>query len=158
MNNNFSPGPRHPGTAEYHEFQVPYSIPSDDWEADSHSQERGETPYEDKQERLLHQPSPPSFGKPTRMKKIDLSDVLIMLLSMLCLVIAIVTVANESISWRLGVGNRQLIVLGFLLSIMNLCLGSLAPNSLLTLRGKIRPVYDPELRRHPSQSTCCLLN
>ena len=127
MNNMFSSGPRNPATTEYQELQVPSSMTGDDWEADSRSQERGETPYEDRQESLLHQQSPPSLGKPTRKKTIHIEDVLITLLSLLCLVIAIVTVANESISWRLGVGNRQLIVLGLLLSIMNLCLGSLAP-------------------------------
>ncbi len=94
----FSPGLRHPATAKYHELQVPFSMSGDNLEADSRSQERGETPYEDKQERLPHQRSPPSLGKPTRMKKIHILDVLITLLSLLCLVIAVVTVANESIS------------------------------------------------------------
>ena len=139
MNNMFSTGRRHPATAEYHEFQVPFSITGNSLEADSRSQERGETPNEDKQERLLHQLSPPWLGKPTRKKKIHIADVVTTLLSLLCLVIAIVTVANESISWRLGVGNRQLIVLGFLLSIMNLCLGSLAPTLFLLLEAKFGP-------------------
>ena len=70
----------------------------DDWEADSRSQERGQTPYEDKQERFLQQQSPPSLGKPTRKKEFNIEDVLIMVLSLLYLLFAIVTVANESIS------------------------------------------------------------
>ena len=160
MNNMFSPGPRHPATAEYQELQVPFSMTGDDWEADSRSQERGETPYEDKQERFLHQQSPPSLGKPTRKKQIHIEDVLITLLSLLCLVIAIVTVANESISWRLGVGNRQLIVLGLLLSIMNLCLGSLAPTVFLLLEAKFGPStiqnYDGILRNRPLSSKLSL--
>lgn len=152
----FSPGLRHPATAEYHELHVPFSMTGDDFEADSHSQGRGETHYEDKQERLLHRQSPPSLGKPTRKKKIHVVEVLITLLSLLCLVIAIVTVANESISWRLGVGNRQLIVLGFLLSIMNLCLGSLAPTLFLLFEAKFGPStiqnYDGILRNRPLSS------
>ena len=156
MNNMFSSGPRNPATTEYQELQVPSSMTGDDWEADSRSQERGETPYEDRQESLLHQQSPPSLGKPTRKKTIHIEDVLITLLSLLCLVIAIVTVANESISWRLGVGNRQLIVLGLLLSIMNLCLGSLAPTVFLLLEAKFGPStiqnYDGILRNRPLSS------
>ncbi|MCJ1376513.1 hypothetical protein MMC20_007756 [Loxospora ochrophaea] len=156
----FSPRPRHQATAEYHKLQVPFSKIGDDWEADSCSQERGETPYKDKQERLLHQQSPPSLGKPTKKKKIHILDVLVTLLSLLCLVIAIVTVANESISWRLGVGNRQLIVVGFLLSIMNLCLGSLTPTLFLLLEAKFGPStiqnYDGILRNQPLSSKLSL--
>ena len=132
----------------------------DEVEADSRSQERGETPYQDKREKLIHQPSPPPLGKPIRKKKIHIRDILITLLSLLCLVIAIVTVANESISWRLGVGTRQLIVLGFLLSIMNLCLGSLAPTSFLLLEAKFGPStiqnYDGILRNRPLSSRLSL--
>ena len=86
MNNMFSPGLRHPATVEYQELQVPFSIPGDDFEADRLSQERGETLCEDKQERLLHQQSPPSLGKPIRKKKIHMEEVFIMLISLLCLV------------------------------------------------------------------------
>ena len=156
----FSSRLRHPATAEYHELQVPFSMTGDDLEADSRSQERGETPYEDKQDRPLHQKSPPPLGKPIRKKKIRIPDVLITLLSLLCLVTAIVTVANESISWRLGVGNRQLIVLGFLLSIMNLCLGSVAPTLFLLLEAKFGPStiqnYDGILRNRPLSSRLSL--
>lgn len=159
MNNMFSLGPKYPATAEYHELQVPFSMTSDDWDADSRSQDRGDTPYQYKKERPLHQPPPP-LGKPIKKKKIHILDVLITLLSLLCLVIAIVTVANESISWRLGVGNRQLIVLGFLLSIMNLCLGSLTPSLFLLLEAKFGPStiqnYDGILRNRPLSSRLSL--
>jgi hypothetical protein len=50
--------------------------------------------------------------------------------------IAIVVVANESISWRLGVGTNQLIVIGFLLSIMNLCLASVASPLFLLIEAR----------------------
>ena len=69
-------------------------------------------------------------------------------------------VANESISWRLGVGNRQLIVVGFLLSIMNLCLGSLAPTLFLLLEAKFGQStiqnYDGILRNQPLTSKLSL--
>lgn len=45
-------------------------------------------------------------------------------------------VANEDISWHLGVGNRQLIVLGFLLGIMNLCLSTVSPFFMLLLEAR----------------------
>ena len=44
--------------------------------------------------------------------------------------------ASESISWRLGLKNYQLIVVGFLLSIMNLSLGSVAPTLFLLLEAR----------------------
>ena len=160
MNNMFSLGPEYRATGEYHELQVPYSMTGDDWESDSRSQERGETPYQYKQERPLLQESLPPLGKPIRKKKIHILDVLITLLSLLCLVTAIVTVANESISWRLGIGTRQLIVLGFLLSIMNLCLGSLTPTLFLLLEAKFGEStiqnYDGILRNRPLSSRLSL--
>lgn len=74
--------------------------------------------------------------------------------------IAIVTVANENMSWRLGGGNRQLIVVGLLLSIMNLCLGSLAPTLFLLLEAKFGPStlqnYDGILRNQPLASELSL--
>ena len=156
----FSLGPEYRATGEYHELQVPYSVTGDDWESDSRSQERGETPYQYKQERPLLQESLPPLGKPIRKKKIHILDVLITLLSLLCLVTAIVTVANESISWRLGIGTRQLIVLGFLLSIMNLCLGSLTPTLFLLLEAKFGQStiqnYDGILRNRPLSSRLSL--
>ncbi|KAM0802951.1 hypothetical protein BDR22DRAFT_74889 [Usnea florida] len=150
-NNMFSRRPKHPATAEYHELQEPSSMTGDDLEADSRSQERASSSTKR---------SPPSLGNPTRKKKVHILDILSTLLSLLCLVIAIVTVANESISWRLGVGNRQLIVVGFLLSIMNLCLGSLAPTLFLLLEAKFGPStiqnYDGILRNQPLTSKLSL--
>ncbi|KAL8725974.1 MAG: hypothetical protein Q9166_007007 [cf. Caloplaca sp. 2 TL-2023] len=45
-------------------------------------------------------------------------------------------VANKRISWRLGPKDNQLIVLGFLLGIMDLCLGSVAPALFLLLEAR----------------------
>jgi hypothetical protein len=46
-------------------------------------------------------------------------------------------VANKNFSWRLGVANYQLIVIGFLLSIMNLCLGTVTLVLFLLLEAKL---------------------
>ncbi|KAG8527789.1 uncharacterized protein KY384_007943 [Bacidia gigantensis] len=56
--------------------------------------------------------------------------------SLLCLAIAIAAVANENFSWRLGQKNYQLIVLGFLLGIMQLCLTSITPAIFLLLEAR----------------------
>jgi hypothetical protein len=73
-----------------------------------------------------------------------------MALSLLCLAASITIVANEGVSWRLGRGTTQLVVLGFLLSVMNLCLGSVAPTLFLYLEGRLGPSklqnYDGILR------------
>ena len=60
-------------------------------------------------------------------------------LSLICLSVAIAAVANERWSWSLGKDNRQLIVLGFLLGIMNLCLASVTPTAFLLLEARFGP-------------------
>lgn len=59
--------------------------------------------------------------------------------SLTCLALAVATVSNESWSWRLGVKNYQLIVLGFVLGIMQLCLVSVAPPMFLLLEARFGP-------------------
>ncbi|KAI4184919.1 MAG: hypothetical protein LQ346_006020 [Caloplaca aetnensis] len=81
-------------------------------------------------------PSRPSLGKPTKKRTFHLLHLSTVAISLICLVLAITAVADESASWRLGVNNRQLIVLGFLLSIMNICLGSVAPTLYLLLEAR----------------------
>ena len=85
------------------------------------------------------EPSLPPLGKPSVKKRLHLLDILAASLSFICLALSITAVANESISWRLGVRNYQLIVVGFLISIMNLCLGSVAPTLSLTLEARFGP-------------------
>lgn len=66
------------------------------------------------------------LGKPTKKSVIYIWDVAIVFLSFACLGLGLITVVSGRVAWHLGTGNLQLIVLGFLLSIMNLCLGSIA--------------------------------
>jgi hypothetical protein len=78
----------------------------------------------------------PPLGRPTTKNRLPVIDLMAVSLSFLCLAAAITTVANENLSWRLGVGSNQLIVLGFLLSIMNLCFGSVTPTLFLHLEAR----------------------
>ena len=80
-----------------------------------------------------------SVGKPAKKKNIDKWDVFALLVSFLCLALALSAVVSENLSWRLGVRNYQLIVLGFLLSIMNLCLAEVTPALLLLLEARFGP-------------------
>ncbi|KAF5011078.1 hypothetical protein FDECE_2817 [Fusarium decemcellulare] len=76
------------------------------------------------------------LGKPTVKKRFHLIDLFAVTLSFLCLAIGLASVADESLSWQLGKGTYQLIVLGFLLSIMNLCLASVTPTLFLLLEAR----------------------
>lgn len=77
-----------------------------------------------------------SLGKPTAKRRLHVMHALAASLSLICMALAIASVADERLSWRLGVKNHQLIVLGFLLSIMNLCLASVSPNLFLLLEAR----------------------
>lgn len=81
-------------------------------------------------------PSTPSLGKPVGKKRVHSIDILAASISFLCLALAVTAVANTHVSWLLGQGTDQLIVLGFLLSIMNLCLGSVATALFLLLEAR----------------------
>lgn len=74
-------------------------------------------------------------------------------LSLICLAMAVMAVAHEAFSWRLGVANNQLIVVGFLLSIMNLCLGSVTSTFFLLIEARFGSStlqnYDGILRNKP---------
>lgn len=77
-----------------------------------------------------------ALGKPTTKKRLHSLHALSVSLSLVCLSVAIAAVANERWSWTLGKDNRQLIVLGFLLGIMNLCLTSVTPTAFLLLEAR----------------------
>lgn len=84
-------------------------------------------------------PSVVALGKPTTKRRLHSLHALSAALSLVCLSVAIAAVANERWSWSLGKDNRQLIVLGFLLGIMNLCLASVAPTAFLLLEARFGP-------------------
>ncbi|KAI4241540.1 MAG: hypothetical protein L6R40_004520 [Gallowayella cf. fulva] len=135
-----------------------------------HSHHPGTEDYSDDRQKLIHQQhvrdvsttvsqtpsrkpsrlSRPPLGKPTVKRAFHTLHLFAAAISLICLALAITAVANENVSWRLGVDNYQLIVLGFLLGIMNLCLGSVTPTFFLLLEARFGPStlqnYDGILR------------
>jgi hypothetical protein len=85
---------------------------------------------------LQYKSSISPIGKPTVKKWIHNADLIAATVSLACLAFAVTAVASESVSWRLAQGTNQLIVVGFLLSIMNLLLGSVAPRLFLLLEAR----------------------
>ncbi|MCJ1269090.1 hypothetical protein MMC22_008979 [Lobaria immixta] len=107
-------------------------------------------PMDDQQHHLceLNNPSARSFdprpslkplGVPTVKKRLHISHVLAAVVSLICLALAITAVASVKVSWLLGQKNYQLIVVGFLLSVMNLCLDSTAPSLFLQVEARYGP-------------------
>ena len=84
-------------------------------------------------------PSLKPLGVPSVKRRLHVSHVLAALVSLMCLALAVTAVANVKVSWLLGQKNYQLIVVGFLLSIMNLCLDSIAPSLFLQLEARYGP-------------------
>ncbi|ORY61619.1 uncharacterized protein BCR38DRAFT_411478 [Pseudomassariella vexata] len=82
------------------------------------------------------------LGRPKAKKGIHTQDLWTAALSFTCLGLAILVVADDRIAWHLGQGdddNNQLIVVGFLLSIMNLCTESVAPTLFLLMEARFGP-------------------
>ena len=68
-----------------------------------------------------------SLGTPSRKQHFKIFDALILFVSWICFVIAFIAITPRlDIAWTLRV-QYQLQVIGLMLSIMNLCLGILAP-------------------------------
>ena len=103
------------------------SVPHHNWVTSGEQQ-----PFISSVERLAN----PRLGEPSAKPLLSVSHTAACCVSVLCSVVAVVCVADQQISWYLGIGNRQLIVLGFLLSIMNLCLGTVSPFLLLLLEAR----------------------
>ena len=76
-----------------------------------------------------------SLGKPCAKKRLELSDFIVLCLSLVCLLVAIIAIADNCASFTLGTTN-QLIVSGFLLSIMNLCFSKVTPTLFLHLEAR----------------------
>ncbi|KAK1478449.1 hypothetical protein CCUS01_04794 [Colletotrichum cuscutae] len=97
-----------------------------------------------------------SLGKPSRKRMYHVMDIAAAFVALACLALSILVVSNDHLSWYLGTGNRQLIVIGFLLSIMNLCLGSVTPTFFLLLEARVGNStlqnYDGILRNTPMAS------
>ena len=70
------------------------------------------------------------LGRQAKKARADAIDLSVILLSGVCLALAMLTIHNKSVAWNLGY-NNQLVIIGFLLSIMNMCLLYIAPTLLL---------------------------
>jgi hypothetical protein len=96
------------------------------------------------------------LGKPTMKKRLHGLDVFAASLAFICVVLALFAVAHNNFSWRLGVGNYQLIVIGFALNIMNLCLATITPTLFIFLEARfgisVLQNYDAILRNKPLAS------
>lgn len=103
-----------------------------------------------------HQSPMLPLGKPKSKNRISISDLSGAALSLVCLAMSVMAVADETVSWRLGVANNQLIVVGFLLNIMNLCLASVTSTFFLLIEARfgssILQNYDGILRNKPTAS------
>ncbi|KAL8737747.1 MAG: hypothetical protein Q9181_001375 [Wetmoreana brouardii] len=134
-----------------YELNIPAAHTNESTEEVAHSYRRGRTHSSDNLQKPIPDhhgrgisfkaspnrgPSHPPLGKPTVKKRFHILHVLAASISLICFALAVAAVANENISWRLGRKNYQLIVLGFLLGIMNLCLGSVAPTTFLHLEAR----------------------
>ncbi|KAI1741511.1 hypothetical protein F4680DRAFT_446971 [Xylaria scruposa] len=86
--------------------------------------------------RPLPQQDGQSWGKPAVKKRIQPTHLLAAIASLISLALSIIAIENEDLSWFLGQDANQLIVIGFLLSIMNICLSMVLPMSLLLLEAR----------------------
>lgn len=78
----------------------------------------------------------PTVGKPRAKPLLNILDVFAVLASIASLIASICVITpDRSLSWRLGF-EGQIIVIGFLLSIMNLCMMRVAPTLFLVLEAR----------------------
>ena len=77
-----------------------------------------------------------ALGVPATKKRLQTSHGVAAIVSLTCLALAVTAVANEHVSWHLGQKNYQLIVVGLLLSIMNLSFASVTPAFFLHLEAQ----------------------
>ena len=83
----------------------------------------------------------PDLGKPRAKRHLDISSILAVLGSLLCLTFTCITVLpSSSIPWRLGV-TRQFQIIGFFLSLMNQCFLTVAPKFFLLVEARFGPSY-----------------
>lgn len=96
------------------------------------------------------------IGEPTKKNMFYASDIAMGIVALACLALSILVVSHGYVSWYLGVANRQLIVIGFLLSIMSLCLAKVTPTLFILLEARFGEStiqnYDAILRNKPLAS------
>lgn len=77
-----------------------------------------------------------ALGKPSKKQLFDHTHLLAAAVSLICLLLGILTVTpNLKIAWSLRFSG-QIVVIGFLLGIMNLCLQTIVPYSFLVLEAR----------------------
>ena len=85
---------------------------------------------------LLRQVDGAAMGKPRANSVLNIIDVVAVLASIASLVASICVITpNWNLSWRLDF-EGQIVVIGFLLSIMNLCMMRVAPTLFLILEAR----------------------
>ena len=81
-------------------------------------------------------PSGASLGLPRSKPYFDTADLLAVICSLGCLVVSMSVISpNRDLSWRLGY-EGQIVAIGFLLSIMTLCVKKVAPTLFLILEAR----------------------
>jgi hypothetical protein len=81
--------------------------------------------------------SAPLLGLPTRKRLFEPVHLSAALVSIICLLMGILTITPDlTIAWLLQF-NGQIIILGFLLGIMNLCMQTIVPHSLVLLEAHL---------------------
>ena len=78
-----------------------------------------------------------TLGEASSKPWVDYKDVIALLVTLVCFVFAVLTVVPSlKFSWRLG-SKDQIVVIGFLLGIQNLCLQRVMPNSFVLLEARL---------------------
>ncbi|KAI1056961.1 hypothetical protein LB507_001580 [Fusarium sp. FIESC RH6] len=94
-----------------------------------------------------------AVGIPRTKRRLTLINLAAAIVSVACMAAGLASVAHEDLSWQLGRGAYQLIILGFLLSIMGLCLSTVVPTFFILIeahRGSsFLQTYDAILRNAP---------
>ncbi|KAL2058931.1 hypothetical protein ABVK25_000223 [Lepraria finkii] len=91
--------------------------------------------------RDLPNPTVHPIGEACWKKHLYSLNILAVVIALICLVVAIVTIAPFSIvPWRLGL-KRQLQMVGLMLSIMDLCRGLVAPKVYLMIKARYGESY-----------------
>ncbi len=85
------------------------------------------------------------IGEPARKRHFEYVHLSAAAVSLLCLLVGVLTITPSlKIAWSLRFSG-QIIVLGFLLGIMNLCMQTVVPHSFLLPRGSLWPIEVTEL-------------
>lgn len=91
--------------------------------------------FVDDEERYHHLP----LGRPTKKRRFEYVHILATAVSWICLVVAYITIVPHlPLAWRLGF-NGQIILIGLLLSIMNVCSSTVLPYTFLLLEARFGP-------------------